>query len=309
LLPFHSLVWLAIVGSILFTGTMYFVLERLNVESDERELEYKPVAAIFLASLTFTGHFEFRPNTNAARLLSFSWTFWALIMASAYTANLASFLVSRNAIKLSVSTLEDALKQETPVCIQRYSVMDEILSKKYPDMNIVRKETEKEIFDALRLPWYGMSQGCGVALTNLGTFQLYQGNKDVNWDCSLTSEKRVVQTLPSGFATAVDTGVLCTSLVSYVLDVHLTEMVADGFIQQAWQAHLAKISTINCQEQPIEKIGSFDAENYSLRLEDMAGIFIVHGSLTVVGLLLALADLRRRGGRTAGRNSPVAALR
>jgi hypothetical protein len=71
LLPFDGKVWLAIIAAILFTGLMYFVLERVNVESDERELENKPAAAIFLAALTFTGHFQFQPNTTAARLLSF----------------------------------------------------------------------------------------------------------------------------------------------------------------------------------------------------------------------------------------------
>lgn len=154
---------------------MYFILERLNVESDERELEQKPITAIFLASLTFTGHFQFCPNTNAARLLSFSWTFWALIITSAYTANMASFLVSRNGKEAPVATLEDALKRGTPVCIQRYSVMDEIVSKKYPDLNIVRKDAEQEIFDSLRKPWHGGNGGCGAALTNLGTFELYEG--------------------------------------------------------------------------------------------------------------------------------------
>ena len=55
--PFHYRVWMLILFSIVFTGVCYWLLERLNLESDERELENKPMAAIFLASLTFTGHF------------------------------------------------------------------------------------------------------------------------------------------------------------------------------------------------------------------------------------------------------------
>ena len=51
-------------------------------------------------------------------------------MASAYTANLASFLVSRNQVDFSVNTLEEALKSDIPVCVQRYSVMDEMLSSR-----------------------------------------------------------------------------------------------------------------------------------------------------------------------------------
>jgi len=105
-------------------------LERLNVESDERRLEKEPLTAIFLSSITFTNHFEFKPQTHPARLLSFSWTLWALIIASAYTANLASFLVSRNKVDFSVNTLEDALKNNIPVCVQRFSYLDEMVSSR-----------------------------------------------------------------------------------------------------------------------------------------------------------------------------------
>jgi hypothetical protein len=250
---------------------------------------------------------------------------------SAYTANLASFLVSRNMVEYSVSTLEDALKQGTPVCIQRFSVMDDIVSKKYPEMNIVRKETEQGIFDGLRNEWYGGKEGCGVALTNLGTFQLYQGRQAVNPDCALTTEKRVVRQLPSGFATAVDTGgtwsgctwqcqilgsfpmvrprsfmyrvspasvylctyrvVLCTSLVSFVLNLHLTEMAASGFIEEAWQTHLDKVNTINCADRASQgQGGASDEENFSLGMKEMAGIFVVHASMSLVALLWGLGQ-------------------
>jgi Ligand-gated ion channel len=293
LLPFDRYVWLAIVGAIVFTGLMYLVLERLNTESDERELEARPWVSIFIASLTFTGHFEFRPNTNPARLMSFSWTFWALIMASAYTANLASSLVSRKNEVVVVATLEEALKRNTPICIQRYTIMDDIVSRKYPDMNVVRKETEKEIFDGLRLPWYGgPEQGCGAALTNLGTFENYRNNKETNWDCSLTTERRVIQSLPAGFATSVDTGNLCTSLISYVLNFHLSEMIQDTFIEMSWNEHISKISEISCPEYV--NINNDADDNYRLSLKDMAGIFIVHGFLMLTALSIAMIDRWRK---------------
>lgn len=304
LLPFDGLVWLVIFASIAATGLSYFLLERLNVESDERELESKPAASIFLASIVFTGHFEFKPNTLAARLLSFSWSFCCLVLASAYTANLASFLVARYQEEFVVTTLDDATKLGTPVCLQNGSVMDEVITKNYPSLNIVRKATEKETFDALRQDWYSGRKGCGVTLTNLGTFQVYQGDKEVNADCSLTSEFRVIRNLPSGFATAVDTGLMCTSLVSHVLNIHLTEMEYEGFIDQAWQDHLRKIATIDCQEQAQEAKSEEELEreedefDYSLSLNNMAGIFILHGALTLVALAFALVDQLRTRYRT-----------
>lgn len=303
LLPFHYTVWLLIIAATVFTGLMYFLLERLNVESDERELEHKPVVAIFLASLAFTGHFQFRPNTNAARILSFSWSFWALIITSAYTANMASFLVARNAQEVVVATLEDALQSRTPVCIQRFSVMDDVIAKKYPDMNLVRKDTEKELFDGLRRPWD--NGGCGAALTNLGTFALYQGNQDVNYDCTLTSERRMIQYMPAGFATIVDTGSLCTSLISYVINIHMTEMISEGFVATAWANHVAKVSNATCQAgdnkaflssvvADVDGGGNTIKKKSSLYISEMAGIFVVHLVLLCFAVLIAFVDLRQR---------------
>ena len=287
--PFAGPVWFAILGLIFFTGLAYFLLERLNHASDEAQLEEKPLVAIFVAALAFTGHYEFKPRTHAARMLGFSWTFWALIMASAYTANLASFLVSRNDIQFSVSTLDDALVTGTPVCIQKGAVMDDIITKDYPELTVVRKETEQEMFEALTKPWYGGAGGCGVLITNLGTYQVYQGQTATNADCTLTSEKRVILTLPSGFATAVDSGTLCTSLVSHVMDLYMTEMIADGFIEQAWQDHLDKISQIDCVE-PVPNSG--DDDIYSLGLKEMGGIFVTHLLLTTVAVVVAIVQYK-----------------
>jgi Ligand-gated ion channel len=294
--PFHYTVWLLIGAATIFTGLMYFMLERLNVESDERELEHQPVTAIFLASMVFTGHFQFQPNTNPARILSFSWTFWALIITSAYTANMASFLVSRNAKDTVVATLEDALKKGTPVCIQRFSVMDDVIAKKYPEMNLVRKDTEREIFDALRQPHEGGQGGCRATLSNLGTFALYQGNHEVNHDCTLRSERRIIQHMPSGFATGVDTGNLCTSLISYVINIHMTKMISDGFVADAWEKHIKKISTKDCQATSTTSMSSTEnpkGNNVSLDFMEMAGIFVLHLALLCFAVLVAFSDLRK----------------
>ena len=288
LLPFDRNVWLAIVGAIIFTGLMYLLLERLDTDSDERELASRPWVSIFIASLTFTRHFEFRPKTNPARLLSFSWTFWSLIIASAYTANLVGFLVARHKSfnNVVVGTLEDALRHNTPVCVMRSSIMDEFVSRRYPDMVVVRKDTERAMFDALRLPWYQSNQGCGAVITLKGIYQTYKHNKEVNWDCSLRTENRVIRTLPTGFANAVDAGTYCTSLISTVLNLHMTEMINDGFVATAFQNHLQKLSTINCSLHA-DTTTDIGEDQYRLSMKDMAGIFIVHGCSMVVAVLYA----------------------
>jgi hypothetical protein len=291
LLPFESFVWIAIFAAIVSTGLVYFCMERLNIATDERDFEDKPMAAIFLASLTFTGHFELKPDTLAARLLSVSWTFWALIMTSAYTANMASFLVSQNKVQLPVSTIDDALQSSVPVCVERGAAIDEVLSKKYPQLFLVRKDTNQEVFQGLRETWYrgGGGGGCGIVMTSLKTLEIFQSQKANNHDCTLSSQKRVAHNLPAGFATAVDAGVKCTSLISYVLDLHLKEMRAIGFIDKAWRIHIQSLATVDC-ESPWDgaRNGWDEDNNVSLGMHDMGGIFITHGILSVIALIFAM---------------------
>jgi Ligand-gated ion channel len=296
MVPFEYSVWLAILAAIFVTGMAYFFLERLNNGLDDHQgLEDKPLLAIFIAALTFTGHFQFRPNSIASRMLSISWGFWAVIVTSAYTANLASFLVSQSKTVTRISTLEDAIVTSTPLCVQRGAVVDTILSDKYPELKLVRKDTEEAMFQGLSLDWYGGGGGCGALLTNLGTFDIYSSRSSANSDCSLSSDKRVVLNLPAGFATAVDSAIQCTSLINYVLDLHLQEMHQDGFIGAVWDQHVASLADIQCHD-PISGLGLSSTTNTeskgggsnSLSMKEMGGIFLLHSILCLVALCFAL---------------------
>lgn len=140
----------------------------------------------------------------------------------------------------------------------------------------------------LRLSWYGGGGGCGALLTNLGTFDVYRRQKATNDDCSLSSDKRVLINLPAGFASAVDSAVLCTSLVTYVLDVHLQEMRKDGFIEQAWSHHLSRIATKSCPDKALESMGDEDKLDFAMSLKDLGGIFLTHFFLSAIALIVAL---------------------
>jgi hypothetical protein len=97
----------------------------------------------------------------------------------------------------------------------------------------------------------------------------------------LKSEKRVILSLPTGFATAVDSGMMCTSLISYVFDYHLQEMERDGFIATAWKNHVEKISTIRCDKSTTSSVTQ--KGNVSLGMKDMGGIFITHSIILYQG--------------------------
>ena len=120
----------------------------------------------------------------------------------------------------------------------------------------------------------------------------------VNFDCSIASEEHVIKVIPAGMATAVDTGGFegsyCTSLISHVLDFHLTEMKSDGFIEKAWKNHINKIGTIQCLERAGPDAGGGFEDRFSLGLNDVGGIFILHAILASAAIILAIYQFRQR---------------
>lgn len=290
LLPFKWGVWLLIVITVICTGLMYFLLERMNEDADELHLENKPGAAIFYSFITMTGHYEFRPQTTAARLLTFSLTFFALIIVAAYTANLVSFLVVRNTEAFKIQSIEEAVLLGAPICVQEAVAIDEYLSEKYPNAKLVRYESTAEMFMGLK------KRQCQIAAVEMSNYDIFSRDAEVNGDCTLKWHGRVENIIPSGIATTIDTGILCTSLISYVVDFHLTEMRGDGFVDQMWKDHLTRISTQSCVDNGVKASGGDDSsqdDTYSLSIKELAGIFIIHVALTGLSVLVALPNWYR----------------
>ena len=247
--------------------------------------EESVLVCIFHAGFSFTGNFEYSPRNHASRILTFSWSFWALIVAAAYTANLASFLVSPKVTLYQYNTVDKVIAKGARVCVQNNGIIQEILRKEYPDLQLVPQDTEQGIFDGLRREY--SDGGCDAFAHQSNTFEIYERSVEVNYDCSISSEKRRVKIIEAGMATAVDTGTYrCTSLVSHVLNYYMREMLDDGFIEEAWKKFLARTGTIECIDETSKAGGGGDDDTFRLTLEDVGGIFIVHivASLAAVSL-------------------------
>jgi hypothetical protein len=283
LTPFEWSVWLLILATVIASGLVYYLLEKMNTASDERDLEDAPATAVFYSAITFTGHFEFRPQTHAARLLTFSLSFSALIVGAAYTANLASFLVARRTPLSTLLSIQDAVYQRVPICLQKSVALEEYITNQYPTAVLVRKDSEAEVFQ-------GLIQGkqCDVAVVPKYSYDTYLKNPEINSDCGLTWQGRVEQFVPSGLATRVDTGNNCTSLVGHVVDLHLLEMTADGFLDVVWEEHIQRLGNQNCMVKSSGEVNEDDT--FSLSIQEMSGIFIVHAVLTSIAVLLALVQ-------------------
>jgi hypothetical protein len=336
--PFHWRVWVAIGISIFGTGCLYNFLEQLNHNSDERRPD--ALTSAFLSATTFTGHFEFRvssskflvpvchlqllfcvtlflnvrlsknnlfkqPNSHGARLLSFSWSLWSLIIASAYTANMASFLLTRDTPSIAVSNLEDVVRLEKSVCLWGKTNHDAFFTKKYSEYSkktqkVIRNfNNENEVLNGL------LNNECDVALIGKQSYEALQRNDVLNANCSLVWVGRALEIIPAGFATTIDTGTYCTSLISYVLDLHLDEMEEDGFLDKAWEEAYDNVGSKQCDNSGT----SSEKEPEPLGMQDMFGIFELHAICSVLSLLLAfsLAWWKRHMTHSKARRSDIGA--
>eukprot|EP00550_Attheya_septentrionalis_P005091 CAMPEP_0198283400 /NCGR_PEP_ID=MMETSP1449-20131203/2997_1 /TAXON_ID=420275 /ORGANISM="Attheya septentrionalis, Strain CCMP2084" /LENGTH=577 /DNA_ID=CAMNT_0043979985 /DNA_START=22 /DNA_END=1755 /DNA_ORIENTATION=- len=279
--PFASGVWIMIGVTIIFSGLVYWFLERIDHKSDKRSLHNSPLESIFLAGILFTSHFLFHPRTHAARLFSLSLAFWALLTGAAYTANLASFLVVQNSPKISISSVDAAVKMNVRICIFESTQADEAFTKAYPlYTNIIRKQEEEEIF-------LGVASGeCTVAVTTVSSWRFWERNVDINDNCHMDWIGRIFMFVSAGFATTSDSGTLCTSLIRDVLNFHFGKMKEEGVLELLWEDHLKRTATIDCQYDTLPAGG--EDSSSQLDLSNMGGIFIFHFALSILAIIVAL---------------------
>merc|ERR1712151_484073 len=100
------------------TGVVYFLLDYLRSKRHgDSEIDADLKRSLFLSMNAFVGHSEFDPKATSTRVLTFSMNFLYLIIISAYTANLASYLVYKNSTHVEIKEFNDVLKkQQTNMC-------------------------------------------------------------------------------------------------------------------------------------------------------------------------------------------------
>lgn len=148
----------------------------------------------------------------------------------------------------------------------------------------------------------------------------------MNGDCKLEWIGRPFESPQAGFAVRSDAGTLCTSLVRDALNVHLLGMLSDGTINRLWDKHINRTATVHCNgggggsddgeengggedgrrlvrilksanNAAAEAGGNNDNEEFTdttqLTIENMGGVFLLHGILTALSVLWALLQWLR----------------
>ena len=119
------------------------------------------------------------------------------------------------------------------------------------------------------------------------SFRLFQRDDE---DCKVgTVSEKTLLSIQRSFALSVDAGTKCTFLISYVLDLYMSEMKKDGFCDAAW-GEVMKSGNRKCiakQESakfkwPIEEVEPLTLENF------LSGILLVHGFAFCLSIAIAV---------------------
>ena len=238
--PFSNQVWLVIVAIVIFSSFVNLFLEQIGKQRHE-DLSFRKwlMDNLYLSFLNITANYSYEPQTLGGRVFGVSFAFWAMLITAAYTANLASLLVTKTVPTLRVNDIQEAIDLNLKICVHATSYSETYMKENYPFSTplLVLRANEEDMYDSL------LNKECDILLAYKQSFETYKLRDDTNPDCTLAWEGRVVKTLNDGYSSKLDPAVKCTDLVNEVFNYYITEIIDNGFLDQQWRQHTQKVAT------------------------------------------------------------------
>ena len=161
------------------------------------------------------------------------------------------------------------------------------VSGKYPNMNLVYGDDFDATYENLR------NGKCLMMAARAADWDMFQRNAALNPDCSLKWIGRAEMVNSAGPASKIDVGEYCSSFVNHVIDIHMYEMIADGFVEEAWNNHVEALATNKCLDSDTSSTDEA-GNSRSLRPIDVGGIFLIHVCVCLLAIIHAWFEKRRK---------------
>jgi hypothetical protein len=292
--PFETEVWLLVLATIIVSGLVYQCIEYMHDERESRPLYQWLSDNLYLSAMNFTQNYQYAPNCFAGRIYGVSMGIWALVMTATYTANLASLFVEQGKGAMVIESIDQAVVLGIPICTWASTNADVLIRENYKNAIRVPKSSELEAYQALQ------SGECGLVAGYLDNWLTFEGNKQYNPMCNLQWIGRTVETIKSGFAVKADAGHMCTSLIRDVINLHLTELIDEGLLVNAWERHRSKNEDIDCETfDPESEIDIAAALPTSRRQRTLRAVPSIPAAFREQGGMVGTASTTKRRRRTA----------
>ncbi|CAF3561467.1 unnamed protein product [Rotaria sp. Silwood1] len=263
--PFSRNLWLLLLGTLIYSGILVFIIERQNNEAlQNRSILSQISMSLWYSFGTVVGYgVDFSSNTASGRLLTGGLYILSLILVASYTANLASELTIAKS-KTFISGIDDIKNGKIP--FNRFGVVVGSSDEEYylrEISNSIRNfyplQSYEESFDDLRA---GIIDASFVDSGN-GEYVLN------NIYCDLTA-------VGDGFSKTVFAIVTPKEwLYAQDLDVNILSLKESGELE-------------NLREKwfEVQNCSSSDATSIVIGIEATSGLFLVFRVISILSLLL-----------------------
>ena len=179
--PLHHYVWLCTFGAFVVVSFILYMLEKFGVGHNK---EYPPItfreSYWFVFGSLLQGSTESSPSTLPGRILTSAWWFFALILISSYTANLAAFL--------TVKKINTPIKSVTDLASQTKITYGTV---KDSGIEAFFKQTTIEHFAKMWAQMSEITPSSMVESTEEGFQKVLEGNYAFFWDTTVNKYKTI----------------------------------------------------------------------------------------------------------------------
>ncbi|CAG9461114.1 unnamed protein product [Pedinophyceae sp. YPF-701] len=216
------------------------------------------------------------PVSWIARMQNIVWCFLVLLIISAYTANLATFLIVRSQPMSSITGIGDLMVKRLPTCVPTDTGLGEFVQAKYRSLNVVDS------------PWLAgidrlVARQCAAIIMPLFDAQQALASGP---GCELGVQGQPLVDLSGAFAYSPSSGNGgCGPQVMVVIDTLLSLLSEDNVMQELWEPYVQP----QCPGED-DSLGLTELEEkVALTVEGFSGPFLVYGCATAVFMTIAVA--------------------
>lgn len=292
--PLAPEVWGTCVAAAIVVGAAYWLIENKEEGSDlDRDLSsHNAIVSFFGSMLLFTGGGGPAPRTFPGHFLLLAWSLFVLVVINGYAANLVAFLVKKNPPLYTMKDIEDGQARQLKFCVWTSSAFGSITKSLYPGLQIIDANNGNMVTKMVDGECDGVIHGADDWATQSRT-------KKYNANCTNAKVGDTIFVVDAGWAVSADFGIKCTSLIREVMNIYLTEMKLDGFIDNAKARWRELPSTTDMSACPESGSAAEEDETTPLGIARFEGIFEILAGCIVVSLIWSVVTKTLAGRENA----------
>ena len=151
-------------------------------------------------------------------------------------------MVDRKPPPIIAQSLDEVVVFGNKVCTWEGTWADDYVRKNHPGAVRIPKKTILDIYNGLH------DGDCDFAIEAVASWSKLKTLKEYNPFCDLywVGGDRKVSEIYASMVGKVDSGVKCTGFIRDVINLHMHDMISEGFLSNAWDREYRRTQDINC---------------------------------------------------------------